>query len=244
MDLQPQRPTKPSTPVQFPLSVSPHPLGSFASPLSGSSAPATPQSSPMKDPWKDAGRATAKMPLQNGFQRVEIIPQQQFSVQPVPPPFQPQQPPANPAKVLTPSIRPEEARNAMSSAFLPVLESATTNEEKLSFTRGHSRNASSDFDKPTDFTTRSSLNSSSPALSLRSSSLMSESQSTPSVPLITKAELEARITPIMAMVPLGPERPTRDMILQHTWLEAAFHNPPKPCDSERRKYAVLVQFVF
>lgn len=205
--------------------------------MSSSSAPGTPQPSPVKDPWKDAGRITIKPPSQNGFQRVDIS-TPQFSVQPVPPPPPPPPsfhalPTATAAAVVLTSMKLDEPRSSTGSAFMPVFDGPVNHDDQLSpFTRGHSRNASSDFDKQPDLTSRS-LNSVSPTMSLRSSGLLSDSQA--STPLLTKAELESKITPMMAMVPMGPERGTRDMVLQHNWLEAAFHNPPKPCDSERRK---------
>ncbi|XP_055347419.1 CCR4-NOT transcription complex subunit 3-like isoform X2 [Paramacrobiotus metropolitanus] len=210
IDPQIQTPVKPSTPLQFPLSASPRPMGaSYASSISGSSAPSTPQPSPMKDPWKDMIRPPAKPPSTNGVPP-PAAPTMNFTVQPVPPPVAP------------PSITPVSlTRSDPSAAFMSPMD--TSVEEKLApFSRGHSRNPSEDFDK-TDI-----------SAAMRSSGLM-ETPTALHVPLITKAELESRISPMMAMAPLGPERATRDMLLQHNWLEQAFHNPPKPCDSERRK---------
>ncbi|OQV11413.1 CCR4-NOT transcription complex subunit 3 [Hypsibius exemplaris] len=238
--------SKATTPLHFPLSASPRPP-SYASSMGSGSVPTTPQAMPMKDPWKDAGRNVVKpVPVtQNGQPRPDSS--QQFTAQPVPPSPQPQlstAPPSRQAPSLWPVQRSDSERSSATPIFMNASDSGRNNaEEKTpSFSVGHSRNASDDLGSKqqqqaaTDLSAARSLASPSPALSLRNASLMADSQpTTSSVPLITKAELEARITPMMAMVPLGPERPTRDMLLQHNCLDAAFNNPPKPCDSERRK---------
>ncbi|GAU96711.1 hypothetical protein RvY_08116-2 [Ramazzottius varieornatus] len=230
-----QRPAKATTPgLQFPLSASPRLMntgfGSYASSIVSSTPTtpqSTPQSTPVKDPWKDAGRSAPKSvpAMQNGLNRPSDIPTQAGQV----PAAASLQQLAS-AAVQQQTVRSDEP--ARHSLFASFPDMANKDEKLATFSVGHSRNASEDLGKELS---AMSLASSSPALSLRSSGLVPDGPTLPVAPLITKAELEARITPGMAMVPLGPEKPTRDMLIQHTLLETAFLNPPKPCDSERRK---------
>ncbi|XP_055334665.1 CCR4-NOT transcription complex subunit 3-like [Paramacrobiotus metropolitanus] len=204
-------------------SPSPIPTGisgsSYTPSVTSSSPSCTPEPLLAKEPLPEATQLT----IQNGVR------EQHYSVQPVPPPSTPP---------LLGLPRAEDVRNPWSSFVVPVdNNNASITDETLQAdcSRSQSRHSSLDLDLDrTDFTPLGSLHSSihtAAALPNTTPRRLVESY-------ITRVELESQLAPIIGRRVLGLDEASRDILLQHSGLEAALGNPPKPSDSERRRSVV------